>query len=157
MKPNKPDKLNRLNKRERPEEEERFLGIDYGEKRIGIAISDPLFLIATPLKTIARKKIVEDLREITRIFSIKKIIIGYPLRTDGEKGKRTVEVEKFAKKIKEKFNIEIELWDERFSTIEAERLMRDRGEKPSRDKKRVDRIAASLILQSYLDSIREEE
>ena len=100
-------------------QEERFLGIDYGEKRIGIAISDPLFLIATPLKTVDRKKIDENIREILERFPVKKIIIGYPLRTDGKKGKRVEVVEKFAKKIKEKFNVEIELWDERFSTIEA--------------------------------------
>ena len=137
----------------RMNEEERILGIDYGRKRIGISISDPLFMIATPLETIERKKIEDGISRILQRFTIKLIVIGYPLRTDGERGKRAEEVEKFAEKIKEKFNIEIELWDERYSTVEAERIMKDMNRKPSREKERVDRIAASLILQSYLDSL----
>jgi len=138
-------------------EEERILGIDFGEKRVGIAISDPLFMIAMPLETIERKKIEEGINKILERFPVKHIVIGYPLRTNGKKGKRAEQVEKFAKKIKEKFNIEITLWDERYSTVEAERIMKDMNRKPSREKERVDRIAASLILQSYLDSLGEKE
>ncbi len=137
--------------------EERILGIDFGEKRVGIAISDPLCMIAMPLETIERKKIEEGINKILERFPVKHIVIGYPLRTNGKKGKRVEQVEKFAKKIKGKFNIEITLWDERYSTVEAERIMKDMNRKPSREKERVDRIAASLILQSYLDSLGEKE
>ena len=141
----------------RMNEEERILGIDFGKKRVGIAISDPLCMIAMPLETVERKKIEEGIKEILERFLVKRIIIGYPLRTNGKKGKRAEEVEKFAEKIKEKFNIEIELWDERYSTLQAERIMKEMNRKPSREKERVDRIAASLILQSYLDSLGEKE
>ena len=141
----------------RMKEEERILGIDFGKKRVGIAISDPLCMIAMPLETVERKKIEEGINKILERFPVKHIVIGYPLRTDGKKGKRAEEVEKFAKKIKEKFNIEIELWDERYSTVEAERIIMDMGKKPSRNKGKIDRIAASLILQSYLDSLGEKE
>lgn len=141
----------------RMKEEERILGIDFGEKRVGIAISDPLCMIAMPLETIERKKIEEGINKILERFPVKHIVIGYPLRTNGKKGKRAEQVEKFAKKIKGKFNIEITLWDERYSTVEAERIMKDMNRKPSREKERVDRIAASLILQSYLDSLGEKE
>jgi len=133
-------------------EEKRILGIDYGTKRVGFAISDPLYLIATPLATVDRKKVVEKIGEILKDFSLLKIIVGYPLRTDGRKGKRAEAVEKFVSVIKERFQIEVELWDERYSTVEAERIMRDSGEKPSREKGKVDKIAAAVILQSYLDS-----
>jgi len=79
------------------------------------------------------------------------------LRTDGKLGEREEEVKSFAEKIKGKFNINIKLWDERYTTIEAERIIRDIGKKPSRDKGRVDRVAASLILQSYLDYLKKNE
>ena len=138
-------------------EEERILGIDYGQKRIGIAISDPLRLIAYPLETVERKRIEDSIRRILEKYSIEYIIIGYPLRTDGKLGEREEEVKSFAEKIKEKFNINIKLWDERYTTIEAERIIRDIGKKPSRDKGRVDRVAASLILQSYLDYLKKNE
>ena len=138
-------------------EEERILGIDYGQKRIGIAISDPLRLIAYPLETVERKRIEDSIRRILEKYSIEYVVIGYPLRTDGKLGEREEEVKSFAEKIKEKFNINIKLWDERYTTIEAERIIRDIGKKPSRDKGRVDRVAASLILQSYLDYLKRNE
>jgi len=138
-------------------EEERILGIDYGQKRIGIAISDPLRLIAYPLETVERKRIEDSIRRILEKYSIEYVIIGYPLRTDGKLGEREEEVKSFAEKIKGKFNINIKLWDERYTTIEAERIIRDIGKKPSRDKGRVDRVAASLILQSYLDYLKKNE
>ena len=138
-------------------EEERILGIDYGQKRIGIAISDPLRLIAYPLETVERKRIEDSIRRILEKYSIEYVVIGYPLRTDGKLGEREEEVKSFAEKIKEKFNINTKLWDERYTTIEAERIIRDIGKKPSRDKGRVDRVAASLILQSYLDYLKKNE
>ncbi len=138
-------------------EEERILGIDYGQKRIGIAISDPLRLIAYPLETVESKRIEDSIRRILEEYSIEYVIIGYPLRTDGKLGEREEEVKSFAEKIKEKFNINIKLWDERYTTMEAERIIRDMGKKPSRNKEKVDRVAASLILQSYLDYLKRNE
>jgi len=135
-------------------EEERILGIDYGTKNIGIAVSDPLGLFASPLETVKRGKLEKRIEELILVYPIKKIIIGYPLRTDGKVGKRAEEVEEFAAAVRGKFNIEVELWDERYSTVEAERIMKDAGKSPSREKPKVDRIAAAVILQSYLDEKR---
>ena len=133
-------------------QEERILCIDYGRKRVGIAVSDPLGFMALPIETVKRKKLEQGIKEILNNYTIKKIIIGYPLRTDGKRGERAREVEEFAENIGEKFQITVELWDERYSTVEAERDMRTMGKKPSRNKEKIDKIAASLILQSYLDS-----
>ena len=134
----------------------RILGIDYGTKRVGIAISDPLGIIASPLETVARKRVVDKIKEILQEFPFKKIVVGYPLRTDGKKGQRAEEVEKFANKLEKIFTIKTELWDESYSTVEAERIMRTAGRKPSREKPSVDKIAAAVILQSYLDERKEE-
>jgi len=131
--------------------EERILGIDYGTKRIGIAMSDPLGIFAIPLETVKRKNIRKVLQALLTQYDVTCIVVGNPLRTDGKRGKREEEVEEFVEQIREEITVTIELWDERFSTIEAEHVMRDKGEKPSRNKEKVDKIAASLILQSYLD------
>ena len=132
--------------------EERFLGIDFGERRIGIAMSDPTGVIASPFKTVERAHIEEELPDIVRQYGIRTIVIGNPLRTDGTKGKRAQEVEAFALWIEQKLKARVILWDERFSTQAAERAIHDMGKQPSRDKGRVDRIAAALVLQSFLDA-----
>jgi putative Holliday junction resolvase len=132
-------------------EEKRILCMDYGRKRVGIAIGDPLGMIATPLMTIERTQVEEELTKLIEEYSIELIVIGNPVRTDGVVGKRENEVKEFARFIERTFSIRVKLWDERYSTQEAERYMRDMEEKPSRDKGKVDRIAATLILQSYLD------
>jgi putative Holliday junction resolvase len=132
--------------------EERILGIDYGRKRIGVAIADPLIRVASPLMTIKEKEIEKTIMDTLNEYEINIIVVGYPVRTDGKRGKRAKEVENFAENLRRKFNIEVELWDERYTTMEAEKTMREMGKKPSKNKKKVDRIAASLILQSYLDS-----
>jgi putative Holliday junction resolvase len=132
-------------------EEKRVLCIDYGRKRVGIAIGDPLGVIATPLMTIERTRVEEELTKLIKEYSIELIVIGNPVRTDGVVGKRENEVKEFARFIEKTFSIGVKLWDERYSTQEAERYMREMEEKPSRDKGKVDRIAATLILQSYLD------
>ncbi len=132
--------------------EERILGIDFGTKRMGIAISDPTGTIASPLKTVATSVIEEELTGLMEQYTIGTIIIGHPLRTDGKSGDRAAEVEDFARALEKRFTMPVILFDERFSTQAAERAMRDMDEKPSRNKAKVDRIAAALVLQSYLDS-----
>jgi putative Holliday junction resolvase len=132
--------------------EERILGIDFGEKRIGIAMSDPTGVIASPFRTVERAHIEEELADIVSQYAIKTIVIGNPLRTDGKKGKLEEEVEAFSRHIEQKLKVSVILWDERFSTQEAERAMHDMEEKPSRDRAKVDRIAAAIVLQSYLDA-----
>ena len=132
--------------------EKRILGIDFGEKRIGIAMSDPTQMIASPLKTVGRPGIEEVLADIMHEYAIETIVVGHPLRTNGKRGKRAEEVEDFARRLEQNLNVSVILWDERFSTQAAERAMHDMEEKPSRNKAKVDRIAAALVLQSYLDA-----
>ena len=132
--------------------EKRILGIDYGKKRIGIALSDPTGIIASPFKTVDRAEITEVLTTIIEQYAVETIVVGHPLRTDGKRGERAIEVEVFAQRIEQDFSVPVILWDERFSTQAAERAMHEMDEKPSRNKAKVDRIAAALVLQSYLDS-----
>jgi putative Holliday junction resolvase len=132
--------------------EQRILGIDFGTKRIGIAMSDPTGVIASPFRTVERTRVEEELQVIIQQYAIKAIVIGHPLRTDGTRGDRAVEVEDFAYRIEQRLKVSVVLWDERFSTQAAERAMHAVEEKPSRNKEKVDRIAAAIMLQSYLDA-----
>lgn len=132
--------------------EKRILGIDYGEKRVGIAISDASMLIASPLRTANRGRFEEVLTGILDEYCIEAIVVGHPLCMNGTRGKRAVAAEDFARHIERRFSMTVILWDERFSTQDAERAMHEMDEKPSKNKAKVDRIAAALMLQSYLDS-----
>lgn len=133
-------------------EEKRILGIDLGEKRVGIAMSDPTGTFASPLKTVGRAALSEELAMIMREYDVETIVVGHPVRTNGEKGKAAEEAEECARWIEHNLKVRAILWDERFSTREAERAMHDMEEKPSKNKAKVDRIAAALVLQSFLDS-----
>lgn len=132
--------------------EERILGIDYGTRRVGLAMSDPLEIIATPFDTISKGKVFGKIKELVDEFDISKIIVGYPLRINGEKGKRAKEVEEFAEELTKRFHISTLLWDERYSTLEAEDIIRNKERKLKKQKGKVDKVAAAVILQSYLDS-----
>ncbi|PID59827.1 MAG: Holliday junction resolvase RuvX [Ignavibacteriae bacterium] len=135
------------------DESERILGIDYGKKRIGIAISDPLKMFAIPKVTIKNDLNFENnLRKIFEEFNIVKIIIGYPLKENGEKYPLTEEVEKFAERIKKIFKTEIELVDERYSSAIAwEQIIKGVPSKKKRqDKSLIDMNAAAVILDDYL-------
>ncbi|MBI4721581.1 MAG: Holliday junction resolvase RuvX [Candidatus Stahlbacteria bacterium] len=134
-------------------EEPRILAIDFGEKRIGLAISIPKLNIPEPLKTIERKDLWAELDEIFKSYNIDTVVIGLPLHTDGREAKNTPIVKELAAEISVRYNIPVKLWDERFTTKSAEQLMHLLGKKPSKDKANVDRIAAAIILDEYLSSI----
>ncbi|MEO0240522.1 MAG: Holliday junction resolvase RuvX [candidate division WOR-3 bacterium] len=123
----------------------RILGIDYGKKWIGIAISDPLKVIANPLKEInlEEKNILEEIDKILKEFEIEKIIIGLPLTMSGKEIEMCEEIKKFKKEIEEKFKIETILWDERFTT----KIVKDL-------KKESHKNAAAVLLQDYLNSLK---
>jgi len=136
----------------------RVLGIDYGERRIGIAISDPTRTIAQPLPTIVRRrgkrppytKIMEVLDE----WDAECIVVGLPLETSGEEGRMASEVRDFGDGLERRARIQVAYWDERFTSVQAQRELA-RLELPAmarRQKERVDAMAAMLILQSYLDA-----
>ncbi len=136
----------------------RILGIDYGDARIGVAISDPTRTIARPLEVIEPGKVdpVERIAEIVKEYDVKLIILGLPKLMSGEEGEMAAKVREFMQKLKDRTDLEIRLVDERFTSKIAERELRKRKVKPSREKKKVDLYAASLLLQEYLDSHRDE-
>jgi putative holliday junction resolvase len=134
----------------------RILGLDYGEKRIGVAVCDELGLTAQGLPTIIRKdkkhdwKILEDL---VRDYKIEKIVIGYPVRLDGSEGIQCEKVNRFSALLDKTFSLPVVKWPETLSTKEAEEILINSGVRWEKRKKMVDKLAACLILQGYLDSI----
>lgn len=134
-----------------------LLGIDYGARRIGVAVSDDLGITAQALCTIERKTIASDLEKIARIAEergVTSIVIGYPVRSDGREGVECERVRRFAGHLAERCGLPVETWDERFTTQEAEELLLQADMSRKKRKKIIDRVAASLILQGYLDSLR---
>jgi putative Holliday junction resolvase len=132
----------------------RYLAIDYGHKRSGLAVSDPTFTIAQKLKTITFKSIqqlINEIKQITGEYQIIKIILGLPLNLKGQDSEKTREVRSFAKKLTAQLSVPIVLFDERFSTARAEQVLHLLGKKPSRSRDYIDQLAAQDILQTYLD------
>ena len=133
----------------------RILGLDYGSKRIGVAVCDELGMTAQGLATIARKNRQQDLAEIARFirtYNVEKIVIGYPIRLDGTEGIQCEKVGKFASILESAFSLPIIKWDETLSTKEAEEILIRANMRRDKRKNIVDRVAASLILQGYLNS-----
>jgi len=133
----------------------RILAIDYGSVRIGLAMSDPLKIIAQGLTTIQNnEKCFDEIVAVVREQNINKIIIGKPLNLSGEESAKSVEVAEFIKKLKEKTAVEIIQIDERFTSVMAQNAIREMGakKKQRRDKGKVDEVASAILLQGYLDS-----
>jgi putative holliday junction resolvase len=133
----------------------RILALDYGDRRIGVAISDELELVARGLTTLIRKNDRADMEMLSGIvknLSVEKIIVGYPIRVDGTKGIQCEKVDRFINRIESFFLIPIMRWDETFSTKDAEDILRAHDYRSYKKRKNIiDRIAASVILQSFLD------
>jgi putative Holliday junction resolvase len=132
----------------------RILGIDFGMRRIGIAISDPLGLTAQGLPTLERPNSAAGVAELLKLidqYDVQEVVLGYPLSHDGTPTAMSQRVAKFAERLRRRVRCEVKLWDERLSSAEANRLLRSSG--IGRDKRlhAVDRVAATLILQNYLD------
>ncbi len=136
----------------------RILGLDVGSKTIGVAVSDELGWTAQGLKTIQiqedeQKSGIPELEEIIREYGIEKIIVGLPKNMNGTIGPRGEISLQFAKLLKNRFGLPVELWDERLTTMAAERILLTADVSRKKRKKVIDKMAASLILQSYLDSL----
>ena len=132
---------------------ERILAIDYGEKRIGIAITDPLKMFSIPLTTLNNNsKLWTEIEKIFNQYNIKKIVLGYPVNEDGSKTRVTEEVEKFSSKLKVKFSKEIIFIDERYSSSIAWEHIKEgvTSKKKRRNKALVDMKAAAVILEDFL-------
>jgi putative pre-16S rRNA nuclease len=129
-----------------------ILGIDVGRVRIGLAISDELRLLAHPLETIsANKNPRKRIAEIVRDRKIDKVVVGIPRHMSGEIGDAANEALDFAAQLRRELPCPVEIWDERLTTVAANRALGDAGRKTRRTRKFVDQVAAQFILQGYLD------
>jgi putative Holliday junction resolvase len=136
----------------------RLLGLDFGTKRIGVALSDEMGWTSQGLTTIERKGNRKDLVKIGRLVeehSVEEIVLGLPLNMDGSEGRAVEAVKKFAGLLEEQLKIPVHLWDERLTSWEAEEILKAAKVKAKKRKQVVDKLAATLILKSYLDAQRE--
>ena len=134
----------------------RLLAIDYGEKRLGLAISDPNQIISKPLKTIIlsdSQYIYNELEKIISDYEIQKLIIGLPLGMDGKKTQQTRKVEAFKEDLQNKISIPVILFDERLSSVSAKKSLISQGIKTGHNKSKIDQTAAAIFLQHFLDTL----
>ncbi len=134
----------------------RILGIDHGDRRIGLAMGDTEVAIATGLATIERPSpaadVTEQLRRVCREHGAGRIVVGVPVNMDGTHGERARLALAFAQQLRDALGIEVETWDERLTTRQADRAMLEGDLSRKKRKARVDRLAAQIMLQSYLDA-----
>ena len=132
----------------------RILGIDYGDKRIGVAVCDELGLTAQGLATIVRKDVERDIAAIAEYikeYHVEKIVVGYPVMLDGSEGIQCEKVNRFIDILQSRFSLSVIKWDESLSTKEAEKILIEANMSRKKRKKVVDKLAAIIILQGYLD------
>ena len=134
----------------------RIVAVDYGTKRVGLAVSDPLCLFAQPFGTYPPDEAVEALQRLHREERVETIVVGWPLTPDGEEGPATERVRPFLNRLRNAFpGLRVITWDERYSSVQAKEAIRraGAGRKARQDKARVDRAAAAIMLQEYLESL----
>ncbi len=132
----------------------RILGLDVGSKTIGMAVSDPLGITAQGLQTIRRQNKRQDMAQLQRViqeYGVIEIVVGYPLRLSGMEGTQSEKMQVFAAELGKRFRLPVHLWDERLTSAEANRVLRDSEMSIKRRGEVVDRLAAVLILQGFLD------
>lgn len=133
----------------------RILAIDHGARRMGLAVSDALGITAQGIETLQRRNKRSDFARLQRVideYEIREIVVGYPLRMSGEEGAQSQKVAEFAEALRQRFGLPVHLLDERLTSAEANRLLREAEVSLERRKHAVDRMAATLILQSFLQS-----
>ncbi len=134
-----------------------ILGLDIGDARIGVAISDELGIGAHPVCTLTRKNRKADvaaLQSLATTHKVEQIVIGLPKMLNGEVGVQGQKVQKFANALKREVNLPICFWDERLTTVEAGRILRDTNMRGKKRKQVIDQVAAVLILEGYLEGLR---
>lgn len=133
----------------------RIMGLDLGEKTIGVAMSDPLALTAQPVEVIRRSKTeMDELARLIREYEVEEIILGYPKNMNGSLGERAGLTGEYGRKLEVRFALPVKLWDERLSTVGASRALLEADLSRAKRKKVIDKMAAVFILQGYLDSRR---
>jgi len=141
----------------RQRQSKRVLGLDVGSKRIGIAVSDLLNVTAQGLPTLHRQNKRLDFDALDKViqeYEVSEIVVGFPLRMSGEEGIQAEKMQRFAAELREKFQLPVHLWDERLTSAEANRLLRETEMSIRRRGQVVDQMAAVLILQSWMESRR---
>ena len=137
----------------------RILGLDYGSKTVGVAVSDPLGLTAQKVETIWRKQENKLRRTLARIeeliaeYEVEKIVLGFPKNMNNTVGERAEKALEFGEMLKKRTGLEVIMWDERLTTVEADRTLIEAGVRREHRKQYLDGIAAVFILQGYLDSL----
>ena len=133
----------------------RILAIDYGMRRIGLAVSDPLQIIATPLDTLRISNYEDGIKQLKAVYEEYKpitIIMGYPIGTSGNKTDQTRLVDQVIESLRSSIDVPIISWDERYTSLQAKSILQQQGRKVRDDKGMVDQLAARIMLQEYLDS-----
>lgn len=134
----------------------RIMGLDLGEKTIGVAMSDSLAMTAQGIKVIRRlykeTQELQELSDLIKEYQVNEIVLGYPKNMNGTIGESAKKSEEFAEKLKENFNLPVKLWDERLSTVGAQRALLEADVSRAKRKKVIDKMAAVFILQGYLNS-----
>ncbi|GAB4331869.1 MAG: Holliday junction resolvase RuvX [Calditrichia bacterium] len=132
----------------------RYLALDYGEKRVGVAVSDPLGMMAHGKETIqvkSEKQLLMAIEALLQEYDIARIVLGLPLKLSGEESEKSQIVRQFGEKLLAAFGIPVDYLDERLTSVQVHGILHQMGKKPSRHKARVDQMSAQLILQTYLD------
>lgn len=138
---------------------QRWLGLDFGLARIGVAVSDPTGSFALPVKVVKTAGSLKETalflhKELASYHQVKGIVVGLPLLLSGKESPMSTTIREFGKHLEEVFGLPIIFWDERLSSLQADRLLQDRGMRRKERAQVVDSLAATTILQSYLDSLK---
>lgn len=137
----------------------RIMGLDYGAKTVGVAISDELLMTAQPLETIRRERETKLRQTLARIealmaeYEVEKVVIGLPKKLNNEEGDRCDKTREFAAMVERRSGLEVVLWDERLTTVSADAVLAEGGVAKKNRKEYIDKVAASLILKGYLESL----
>lgn len=135
----------------------RILAVDPGDVRVGVAVSDAMQVVASPLDTVAAGEddaLVEDLADLAEGQGVAGVVVGYPRTLDGREGAPAARARRLADRLRDRTGLPVRLWDERFSTTEAERVMLAQDASRAERRRSIDRVAASIILQGVLESHR---
>lgn len=138
----------------------RLMSLDIGDRRIGVALSDPQQIVARGIRVIHRRSHQADLALISSLVTeheVEKVVVGHPLHSDGTAGEQASKVEIYAKELHQVLDVPVVLWDEGYSTVRAREAMIEAGRKKKERRERIDAVAAAAILQDYLDSLERQE
>jgi putative Holliday junction resolvase len=140
-----------------PRPEGRVLALDFGKKRIGLAVSDPLGLTAQGLETLHRTRVRDDLEALSRLVSdyrVSLILVGMPLHMSGAESRQSEYTREFSARLQQSTGVRVRYWDERWTSVQAGRVLRESGVSREKRAAAIDRLSAVILLESYLDSVR---